>query len=117
MRLDTIWHVNDMLLAWAEAAMKVRGWCATLQGTNAHIVLESQQYSAVPAAAARVPWQRRRFWVASPAHALLQSFAAGGHGVRFACFELTLRQPRLAALSDHQVRLPALCGWENKLGT
>ena len=74
------------------------------QGTNAHIVLDVLENAPRPSDAARAVWQRRRCWVAPPAHALLQAFAAGGHDS--ACFELALSQPRLAALRDHQV-----CAW------
>lgn len=78
------------------------------QGTNAHVTLAaaSPGGSLPVSAAANLPWERRRFWYLPEPHALLLRWLGGGGEAGAIALELQLSRPRLAYLTDHQVRRP-----------
>lgn len=77
---------------------------SSLQGSNAHVVMEvsSNNASASVTALPGQIWQRERHWFCPAAQALLtccsRSSAAGASRVSFACLS---SHPALAYLHDH----------------
>lgn len=92
------------------------------QGTNAHVTLSTQQLHGsctTPSGLVSVNsntseeslhpvWQKRRFWYAPAPHPILTQAASWTGASSSLVFGIQLQQPRLAYLTDHQVRNDSL---------
>ena len=75
---------------------------ATLQGTNAHVIMCHTEGSDSTATAVKdVLWQRRRLWFAPSPHLLLQRALVAARGI--VQLATLLSRTQLAYLWDHQV--------------
>ena len=84
-----------------------------LQGTNAHAILQqAPARQQLMDAAKAAPWQRKRFWFAPVAHALLHTalaWRASATGLSVA-LQTHTSHAALAYLNDHQIQVSMQAG-------
>lgn len=99
------------MLQGSSAAVALAGVSAfAFQGTNAHVIMQSNSSTAHAAARGmshrQLPWKMNRHWLAPQAHLLLSRFLKLSSST--VVMQCQLQKPNLAMLLDHQVQGRAL---------